>query len=198
MKDAKIPTISLDLGVHIHNIVSFLSKEKPLRVSAIQNTFGKFDQVIDNINGIVEYTNSLICNFWYTKAALGERNGLKIRVFAEKGSAQWYQMEPETLSYTDEYGKKINLDRSTNDVQVSSLDHYNRFKAGHPSGFIEAFANYYYDIADLLIEYKKTNKRQNSEFVFDIDNAIEGLIVLESIVDSSNDQCWQAIKLEKK
>ena len=43
-------------------------------------------------------------------------------------------------------------------VDVANKRRYNRFKSGHPAGFIEAFANLYSDIADCLYQYKTTGK----------------------------------------
>ena len=37
LKDTSVPTLSLDLGVHLHHIVDFLTGEKPLRLVATQN-----------------------------------------------------------------------------------------------------------------------------------------------------------------
>ena len=37
-------------------------------------------------------------NFWMSKTAVGRRNGLRIRLFGELGSAEWYQMEPEQFT----------------------------------------------------------------------------------------------------
>ncbi|MBF9001161.1 hypothetical protein [Vibrio nitrifigilis] len=67
-----------------------------------------------------------------------------------------------------------------------SEERYNRFKAGHPAGFIEAFANHYYDIADLIL----SDERLNSPFVFDIDDAIEGLNMLDAMRNSSESNTW--------
>ena len=36
---------------------------------------------------------------------------------------------------------------------------YNRYKSGHPSGFIEAFANLYSDLADDLINYNNSKTK---------------------------------------
>lgn len=74
---------------------------------------------------------------------------------------------------------------------------YSRFKAGHPAGFIEAFANLYSDIADSLIEYKKTGKMRSQE-VFSVELALEGLKMLEAMVESSHSKKWQKVELGVK
>ncbi|MCV9884671.1 Gfo/Idh/MocA family protein [Metabacillus halosaccharovorans] len=186
LKDGNIPTISLDLGVHLHHLVYFLTEEKPLEVVADQCTYGHFD-VIDNVMCLARYTGGLRSQIWYSKSALGHRNGLRVRIYGEEGSAEWYQMYPEELKFYDNLGRTETLDRS-NSVLVDE-PRYNRFKSGHPAGFIEAFANHYYDIAESLIEFNKSGAYQSS-FVFNERVGIEGLKMLEAVSISSRDRKW--------
>lgn len=189
--DNNLPTISLDLGTHTHDIVSFLTQESPTELVSIQNSFGSFSEVVDNSIAISKYTNNIVSNIWFSKTALGHRNGLQVRVYGEIGSAEWYQLEPENLYFNDNKGHKTLIDRASTEVCITTQERYNRFKAGHPSGFIEAFANYYGDIADYLL-----GKNQNEDgFVFGIDDAIEGLKMLEAMTTSSEEKRW--VKIEK-
>ena len=174
-------------------MVSFLADEKPREVVAISNRYGNFPQIIDNISCIANYTNQLSCNIWYSKTALGYRNGLKLRLFGEHGSAEWVQENPEYLHLADTRGRKTVIDRASSEVQISNQVRYTRFKAGHPSGFIEAFANYYYDTADSLSVYRNRKKPCRTPYVFGIDEALEGIHMLEAIADSSINRCWEKI-----
>ncbi len=193
LRDVDIPTISLDLGVHLHHIIDFLTGEKPQELVAMQSSQGRFRQVIDNTMCIARYTNSLECSIWYSKAALGYRNGLRVRVFGESASAEWHQMEPEFLIHHDNKGHKNIIDRASVDVEIANQARYNRFKSGHPAGFLEAFANHYWDIADSLRNYLAIGSQAKSEFVFSTQLAREGLIMLEAIAKSSKERCWVSI-----
>lgn len=186
LHDGALPTISLDLGTHTHDITSFLTGEAPIELVAVQNSFGSFRQVVDNSISIANYTNNIVSNIWFSKAALGHRNGLRVRIYGKTGSAEWYQLEPENLYFNDNQGNKFIIDRASLDVSITTQPRYNRFKAGHPSGFIEAFANYYDDIADYLQGY---NHNEHG-FVFGVENAIEGLKMLEAMSVSSQTKKW--------
>lgn len=190
LHDISLPTLSLDLGTHTHDITSFLTGESPIELVSIQNSFGSFRNVIDNSISISTYTNNIVSNIWFSKAALGHRNGLRVRVYGEIGSAEWYQLDPENLYFNDNKGHKLLIDRASVDVNVTTESRYNRFKAGHPSGFIEAFANYYTDIADLLLGVSNNENR----YVFGIDDALEGLKMLEAMTVSSKEKKWIKIK----
>ena len=110
-----------------------------------------------------------------------KQNGLRVRVYGERGSAEWFQMQPEELLLADIYGNRKIIDRAEN-VKIANEIRYNRFKAGHPAGFIEAFANYYFDLADDLIEFKSTGK-VNNEFIFGPETAREGLKMLKAMAN---------------
>jgi len=194
LNDGKIPTISLDLGVHLHMMVRFLSGEKPISVVATSDTFGNFDQVIDNVSCIARYTNNVNCNIWFSKTALGQRNGMKIRVYGQKGSAEWLQEEPEYIQRADNQGRRFTIDRGSSDIEVCNQVRYTRFKAGHPAGFIEAFANYYYDIADALESYLDKRIAYKNPYVFGIEESLEGFRLFDAISASSTKQQW--IKLQ--
>jgi hypothetical protein len=73
------------------------------------------------------------------------------------------------------------------------LRRYNRFKAGHPAGFIEAFANLYSDIADCLRQFKLTGHWESDE-VFGAELAAEGLYFLDAMVTSAKNKTWQKIE----
>lgn len=186
----KLPTISLDLGTHTHDITSFLTGEDPIELVSVQNSFGSFSQVIDNSISIANYTNNIVSNIWFSKSALGHRNGLRVRVYGNRGSAEWYQLEPENLHFNDNQGHKMIIDRASIDVNVTTELRYNRFKAGHPSGFIEAFANYYGDIADLFLGITNNEDR----YVFGIEDALEGLKMLEAMSLSNKEKRWITIE----
>lgn len=191
LKDTVIPKISLDLGSHLHNMVYFLTGERPTRIVADQTTFGLFPQIVDNVGALVQYTNNVRAQIWFSKTALGNRNGLRIRVFGSEGSAEWFQLEPETLKTCDLRGC-VSLRDRTGDVKIANQQRYNRFKAGHPAGFIEAFANYYHDIADCLTQFRETGAF-TSQYVCDIKTSLEGLAMMQAAAKSAQTNKWETI-----
>mgnify|MGYP001200958477 FL=1 len=191
LHDGPVPTVSLDLGVHLHMMVRFLTDARPLEVVAASSTYGNFP-VVDNVSCIARYSDDLTCNIWYGKTALGYRNGLKLRLFGDQGGAEWLQENPEYLSVTDRHGTKSILDRASGDTQVANLPRYTRFKVGHPAGFIEAFANYYQDVADAL-EAHLAGAPGGNPYVFGIAEALQGMHLLQAIADSSASRAWTPV-----
>ena len=186
--DSHIPTVSLDLGVHLANLVTFTTNLGFEQLIGVQNKRGNFD-VFDDVHVISKLSNSAICNLWYTKAALGNRNGLAIELYGEQGSIMWVQEFPEEFMFTDKYGNKSFVNRGTQGLTIANSDRYLRFKPGHPSGFIEAFANYYEDIFESLCRFDSSNE----QYTFTGVEALQGLLVMEAISNSCSLNKWVAV-----
>lgn len=192
LQDGAIPTVSLDLGVHLHHLVTFLTGEQPLRIVCRQSSLGHFAQIADTVQCLVCYSGGMECGLWYGKGALGHANGLLLRVYGERGSAYWQQTQPESLHLQDERGGKRVLERSSADCLIAQAPRYSRFKPGHPDGFLEAFANLYSDIADALQGFRASGELQ-SPFVFSTDHALEGLRLLHAAALSAREERWVQI-----
>jgi len=130
---------------------------------------------------------------WYSKSALGHKNGLEIEIYGTEGSASWYQMNPEFLAFNDNRGRNIILDRSSKGVNVANLERYNRFKSGHPAGFIEAFANYYDDVYDALVDYKARRANTLNKYCYGINDSLEGLALMAAIETSVENRRWESV-----
>jgi predicted dehydrogenase len=192
LQDGDIPSVSLDLGAHLQHMIHFISNENPIRLIADQHSYGWFGGIIDDVSCLAHYPSGMKSDMWFGKAAIGYRNGLRIRAFGTQGSAEWFQMEPEVLFVHDIQGNKKWVDRAA-DVQLASELRYNRFKSGHPAGFVEAFANLYYDIADKLEEYQEL-KIYDKHWTYGGLQATIGLNVLETMNHSAKEQKWLMLK----
>ena len=187
LEDSFIPMISLDLGAHLHHLAYFLLQEEPNKVFANYDRFSKYN-IVDDVNMLLEYQSGIKGNTWLSKTALGNRNGLHIEIYGEKASASWHQEDPEKLEFSYNTGKKVIIDRgSDNEMLPNSL--YNRMTPGHPSGFIEAFANLYNDIAHSLDAFH--NKEKNTQkYVYGLEHASNGIHLLHTASISNDEKCW--------
>jgi predicted dehydrogenase len=193
LRDGSIPTLSLDLGVHLHMIARFLTGESPEEVVTVSSSRGNFPEVVDNVHCLTRYSGGIDCNLWYGKTAFGNRNGLRLRIFGDKGAAEWVQENPEYLYHADNSGGKFLLDRTSKGSLIANQPRYQRFKAGHPAGFIEALANYYVDVAETLQQYHLSGLNGKNQYVFGIDESLEGLRMLEAITRSSFSHKWERV-----
>ena len=182
LRDYQLPTVSLDLGVHVVHLADYLATPgHATKVVASQQHGGTVTTVIDNVNSIVEYDSGAVASFWWSKTALGHRNGLRVRIFGSERSLEWCQMSPEDVVIAARDGTRTILDRGapSPDSELARV-RYNRFKAGHPAGFIEAFANLYRDFRELLATPVSAHDDDNDNS-FSAEKAAQGIELLEHI-----------------
>jgi predicted dehydrogenase len=188
LADDIIPTICLDLGVHLHHLMVFLLGEEPSKVMAEFSHYSPFAGIVDNASLWLKFASGKSASFWMTKTAIGSRNGLKLLVYGDKGSAEWIQALPEELSLSNINGIRTKIDRGSK-MGLSSQNRYNRMKVGHPAGFIEAFANLYQDIAEALVEWRESGTVCN-QFVYGYDHAAKGLLLFHQARKSHEIGQW--------
>ncbi|MDR1470954.1 MAG: Gfo/Idh/MocA family oxidoreductase [Synergistaceae bacterium] len=187
--DEKSPSlVSLDLLTHLHHMIGYLLGERALKVSACQNSFGNFPGVIDDVKCLAEYSGGVNGSYWVSKSALGYRNGMSVRIYGSLGSAEWVQENPERVSLASPDGTKKTLDRGQR-LGIANGARYNRFKAGHPAGYLEGFANLYADIADSLDLFKSDAGGGECEFATAEDEA-ERMRFIESVARSAAEGKW--------
>lgn len=184
LEDRTIPTVSLDLGMHVVHLQQFLVPDAPISVLSRMDSFGAFPEVVDDVDIMYRCKGGLYVHGWWSKSAAGHANGLSVEVFGSEGSARWVQMEPELLRLRNTTGVESAIHRGTAACMVASQPRYNRFKAGHPDGFIEAFANTYNDIATEFFEADEDNRKETVVADFSIQQSKLLLSLLQGAVDS--------------
>jgi predicted dehydrogenase len=114
-----------------------------------------------------------------------------LRIYGSDASAEWFQASPEELALSFADGRRQILDRASS-VELATAQRYNRFKAGHPAGFVEALANLYGDFADCVRQYNATGSWRSEE-VFSVELAAEGLRLLEAMERSTRSRQWESV-----
>lgn len=191
LEDREIPVLYLDLATHMHQMLTYITGRRIEKVIAKEGSYGNYP-VVDDVMVLCECEKDLSGLLWFSKAAIGERNGLKVRINGTNKSATWVQTNPEELIVCSSNGERKIMDRKDTSVVIASQQRYNRFKAGHPDGFLEAFANIYFDIADCLKQYKKDGYWESNE-IFGSDFAVEGLKLLAAIRRSTKTKKWEIV-----
>lgn len=183
MKDYAIPTVSLDLGVHVLSLIHFLTKSNFSKLVAVEKHSGIIDKVVDNVHVIGHLHNGADATLSFGKVFSGEKNNISIRLFGDKGSIKWTHHQPDRFAQSDSHGESRDVQLSSFDLIEAQLARYNRFKAGHPTGFIEAFGNYYEDLRTALLGEDASN-------VFAADLAVQGMKELDAMHKSASSSKW--------
>jgi predicted dehydrogenase len=175
-RDYVIPTLALDLGVHLYALSQYLfEQEISTEINHVRNlSIGRLPDVIDDMLIGSTLENGCPIDLWFSKAALGKKNGLKVTIFGRERSIEWIQEFPDEILSARTDGSIEILRRGDTCLDVANDPRYTRFKGGHPTGFIEAMANYYEDIlSELRSENIKSKDSINRTFNFF--DALKGL-----------------------
>jgi predicted dehydrogenase len=143
---------------------------------------------------MMECADGKVIHAWWGKSALGYANGLSVEVFGSDGSARWVQMEPEFLRIRTPDGVDRTIHRGSLECRIASEHRYNRFKAGHPDGFIEAFANCYWDIADAL-SGSKNGKSVDGSYLCGAEDGSKTIKVLDAASKSARQGQWTQVSI---
>ena len=191
--DYEIPSVTLDLGSHVLNLLQFLANEPLTRISAVAKHSGEVTDLVDNVLAIGELHCGTPVSLNWNKVSLGKRNGLACTIYGSLGALSWEQENPEYLRFAGKDGAIQILDRSHSMITVASASRYQRFKIGHPAGYIEAFANLYQDIADDLHTFK-AGKSIDNPYTHSAGKSAEDLHILELLHESALNRKWIDIK----
>jgi predicted dehydrogenase len=138
-----------DIGTHAHNLVEYITGLQVKELASDLGRFGKDRVLDDDGNMLLRLENGAKGTMSFSQIATGEENNLSIRVYGEKGSLEWHQEKPNELTtrWLDQ-PKKI-FTSNGNALYPLSLA-ASRIPAGHPEGYLEAFANVYKNFATHL------------------------------------------------
>ncbi len=181
-----------EIGTHAYHLLRYVTSLEVKELSAEVDSLSDQITVDDNAFIILRMNNKAKASIWVSSAATGGENGLKIRVYGNKGAVEWYQDDPNNLKYIELNSPTKIITRASNVVSDISLK-ASRVAAGHPEGFFEAFANLYSEFADSIINNKKGKKSKYSHP--DINDGIEGIKFVNAAKDSSNKNgAWIKLK----
>lgn len=135
-----------DIGTHAENLAEYITGLKISALCADLSTFVEGRQLDDDGNVLLRFDNGAKGILHASQIAAGEENDLNIRVYGTKGGIQWFQMEPNSL-----YVKWLDAPKQV--LRTGGAGLYPaalaaaRIPAGHPEGYLEAFANIYRNVA---------------------------------------------------
>ncbi|CAM3332289.1 Predicted dehydrogenase [Paracoccus aminovorans] len=133
-----------DIGTHAWQLAAFVTGAVPAQVSADLSSMVPGRMVDDDARVVLRYASGAKGGLWASQVAVGQENGLSLRVFGSEAALEWRLQDSERLILTPKGGPARILTRAQ-DRSASS-----RTPPGHPEGYLEGFANLYSDIARII------------------------------------------------
>jgi predicted dehydrogenase len=177
-----------DVGTHAFHLLRYITGLEATRVSAELSTLVPGRRVFDNATIRLTLSNGAPATVWATMAATGHEHGLRIRVFGDDASLEWRHEDPQHLIVRDPGGGTTILAQGMSTLSDDAA-RVTRVGLGHPEGFLEAFANFYSDLADML--------RGNPGRELSIPTGSDGLLGVQFVeaatASHTDDAAWIAL-----
>lgn len=171
-----------DIGTHALQLVRFVTGLSVSAVAAELTRFVPGRALDDNASVQLRFDGGARGTLWVSQVAIGEDNGLRLRVYGERGGLSWSQERPDELRFAPLHHPLQLLRRGGTDLtaEVACLT---RLPPGHPEGFLEAFANVYASCGR-AIRAARAGKPIDC-WVPTLADGVEGVRFIEAVVRSS-------------
>ncbi|MBT9244823.1 Gfo/Idh/MocA family oxidoreductase [Gemmobacter fulvus] len=138
-----------DIGTHAYNLAAFVAGMEPQALAADLASFVPGRQLDDNAHVMLRYADGAKGTLWASQVAPGNENGLRLRIYGDKGGLDWGQEDPNRLWFTP-FGQPRQLLTRNGAGALPENNRVSRVPAGHPEGYLEAFATIYSEAAQAI------------------------------------------------
>lgn len=173
-----------DIGTHAWQLAAFVTGQTPTRLSADLSSMVPGRPVDDDARVALRYDSGAKGGLWVSQVAVGQENGVSLRLFGTKGALEWRLQDSERLIYTpkDEPAR----------ILTRAQDRSGSFRTppGHPEGYLEGFANLYSDIAAVIL-----GDYSNAARVPGLSDGLSGMAFIAAAkASAAQDGAWTEVK----
>jgi len=176
-----------DIGTHAYNLARYVTGLKTEAVSADLQSFVPGRQLDDNVHILLRFEGGARGMLWASQVAVGNENGLQLRVYGEKAGLEWRQDNPNYMWFT-EFGKPKQLLTRGGAISAPPAASMNvRIPSGHPEGYLEAFATLYHQFAEII----RGNGKDFEGLLPTLADGVEGMeFIMAAVASSKADGKW--------
>lgn len=169
-----------DIGVHAFHLAEFVTGLHVREMLADLGAVVPGRALDDDCTVLLRFENGARGVLLASQIEIGERNGLRIRIHGDKGGLAWHQEHPNglTLHHGDGRTEILHAGSALLGRDAASRT---RTPAGHPEGYLEAFANLYRDFAARL-------RGESAPLLPGIDEGLRGMAFIATAVAASRDR----------
>lgn len=175
-----------DIGTHAFQLAEFISGLKVTEILADLGAVVPGRPVDDDCTVLLRFENGARGVLLASQIEVGEMNGLRIRLYGEKGGLVWKQEVPNTLTLHTLDGRTEVIHAGGAQLGPEAASR-TRTPTGHPEGYLEAFANIYRDFAAVL-------RGEAAPLLPGIEDALRGMTFVDTAVTASKARAgWTAL-----
>lgn len=173
-----------DIGTHAANLAEHLTGSRLESLYAQLTTFVAGRVLDDDGMVLFKLANGANGSLAASQVCVGRENALSIRLFGTQGGLQWEQEKPNDLLvwWKDKAPELYRPGNGWVDDEAKTLQ---RIPAGHPEGYLEAFANLYRSFARAIRGEPDIASAHPS-----VSDGLAGMKFLRACVKSSKENGW--------
>jgi len=174
-----------DIGTHAYNLAGFVTGLATRELAADLSRFVPGRRLDDNVHMLLRFENGARGMLWGSQVAPGNENGLRLRVYGEKGGLEWSQEHPNQLRFAPTGQPPRVLSRGGPSLGAAA-PRATRIPSGHPEGYLEAFANLYRDLAEQIRARRAKRKPDRAALLVpSVEDGADGVKFIHAAVESS-------------
>ena len=173
-----------DIGTHAENLARYVTGLRIVELCADLTAFVPGRRLDDDGNLLLRFEGGARGVLHSSQIAVGEENNLSLRVYGSKASLEWQQEHPNELivKYPD---RPREILRRGNGYLGEGAQRVTRIPAGHPEGYLEAFANLYREAFRAIAAEVAGEPLPEDLDLPGIDDGVAGMAFIEAAVDSA-------------
>ncbi|MCH8568362.1 MAG: Gfo/Idh/MocA family oxidoreductase [Balneolales bacterium] len=185
-----------DIGTHAANLAEYVSGLRIQEICAEVNIVVEGRKLDDDAAALLRFENNVSGVLVATQVAAGEENNLRIRVYGESGGLEWAHSDPNSLVYKP-LDKPAQILRAGTGYLSAVAVKNTRLPAGHPEGYLEAFANIYLAFAEAVRDKQKGITNPDYDYDFPgVDDGVRGMVFVRTMIESAqSDKKWTPFKV---
>ena len=178
-----------DIGVHAFHLTEYVTGLKVVGLNASLLSVVAGRKLDDDCTALLRMDNDAQGVLMTSQIAAGEGNGLRLRVYGEKGSLDWRQEDPNRLRIKWLDGPE-EIRHAAGGYLSPDARAVTRLPGGHPEGYLEAFAVLYREFADVMIAWQKSRMSEIPPTLPGIEAAVRGMRFIDRAIESSKRESW--------
>lgn len=183
-----------DIGTHAYNLAAFVTGMTPVSLLAQLTTFAEGRALDDDVQVLLRYATGARGMLWASQVAVGNENGLKLRVYGTKGGLEWEQENPNQLWFT-RFGEPKQLLTRNGAGAWDAGRRVARIPAGHPEGYLEGFATIYSEAAAAIRAARSGGDRPPEVLYPTVEDGLAGMrFIAAAVASSRSGSSWTDIE----
>jgi len=180
-----------DIGTHAENLAEYITGLEISEICADLSILVEGRKLDDDGNVLLRFSNGARGVLIASQISAGEENPLRIHVYGTLGGLEWHQMTPNNLiiRWSDKPMETIRT--GVGDLSPAA-QWATRIPAGHPEGYLEAFANIYRNFALTVKAFIQGIEPDPLHMDFPTaQDGVRGMAFIDAVVASSkSDKKW--------